>query len=99
MRLVFSYLKATRHASLFFGWELNGRDEKGEPVRLYVHYLENGPEPYLTYFEAKNITSELLGDMLVLLDETFVPESYRKDWDVTYNPDQPRHLAKTVTVK
>lgn len=97
MKMIFSYLKATKHASLFLGWELTGKDEKGNPVSLFVRYIKNKPDPYLTYFEAKDVVSELVGNTLVLLDESFVPESYRKDWE--YNPDQPRNLAKTVTVK
>lgn len=101
MRLAFSYLKATKHASLFFGWDVYGTDEEGNPVGLYVRHIKNKPNPDLTYFEARDVVSELVfleefGYTLVLLDETFVPESYRKDWE--YDIDHPRNLAKTVTV-
>lgn len=97
MKLVFSYLKATKHASLFPGWELNGVGERGEPINFYISHIKNKPEPDLTYFEAESVTCELEGNMLILLDEKIVPSSCRKDWE--YDPDQPRNLAKTVTVK
>lgn len=92
-------MKATKHASLFQGWKLDGKDEQGQPVSLCVRYIKNKPDPYLTYFEAENVVSELVEDTLVLLDEKFIPESYRKDWDTRFNPDYPRGLAKTVCVK
>ena len=97
MELRFSYFKATRSISQYLGWEIEGTDEEGGSVIFRVRYMKNRPSPDLTYFEARNVISELVGNMLVLKDEEFVPESFRRDWKEG-DPDKPRNLAKTVTV-
>ena len=94
MEMKFSYLKAM-HSAVLYLWELNGKDENNKPVNLYVRHIKNKPEPNVTFFEAVNVVAELENNMLILKDEEFT--SWREEWK--YDPDHPRNLAKSVTVK
>lgn len=116
MILEFSYLQGTRTGVGWPPWKLEGRDEDGNEVKLYVDNVhieaivqKDFPQinelrkkndevriPILyTSFSAYNVKAILSGGNFVFCDEENL--QYRKNWDI--NPDQPRNLAKCVTVK
>lgn len=94
MIIELSYLKARKIGYLNL-WEINGMDREKNPISFYINHIANKPEPDLTYIEAENVKAEIKDDCLFLLDEIILKT--KKEW--VYDPDKPRNLAKSVTVK
>lgn len=93
MILKFDYLKAERIGYLSM-WQIDGLDEDGGSVRLYVDHVANKPAYNATYIEAKDVVVELEDKMFTFKDEIFL-DCRKECW---WNPDMPRNLAKSVTV-
>ncbi len=94
MIIELNYLEARKIGYLSM-WKIEARDRENNPLSFYINNLANKPEPNLTYVKAENVKAEMKGDCLFLLDEVVL--EIKKEW--VYDPDHPRNLAKSVTVK